>query len=92
MKKVTSFLHKNTHRTIPFKKSYFFLSTHFFIPQYHFCFYFTLEVEGVLFLLMASCFHKKFQILLCIDYDLALGQKKIKAERSKSFYSETSRF
>ena len=29
MRKMTLFLHKNTHHTIPCKKSYFFLSIHF---------------------------------------------------------------
>ena len=33
----------------------------FLALQYHFCFCFTLEVEGVLFLLMASCLNKEFE-------------------------------
>ena len=47
-KKVTLFLHKINHHTIPCKKSYFFLSIHFSFSSITFvCF--TLEIEGVLF-------------------------------------------
>ena len=48
MKKVTLFLHENTHYTITCKKSYFFLSIHFSL-QVTTISDFTLEVEGVLF-------------------------------------------
>ena len=49
-KKVTLFLHKNTHHTIPWRKSYFIYEYTFFVLQCHFFFYF-IEVEGVLILL-----------------------------------------
>ena len=57
--KRTFFLHENTHPIIPCKN--FFFKYIFFVPQYRFCFCFTLEVEGVLFFLMVSCLHKKFE-------------------------------
>ena len=65
-------MHKNTHYTIPYKKSYFFKDK-FFILQQHFCFCFTLEVEGVLFFLMTSCSHQKFETK---DYDVAFWLEK----------------
>ena len=62
MKKVTLIPHKNTHHTIPCKKSYFFLSKKFLLsPVPLFLFHFRGEVEDVLFFLMAPCLHKKFQ-------------------------------
>ena len=43
------------------RRAAFFKYT-FVVLQYHFCFYLTLEVEGVLSFLMASCLHEKFQM------------------------------
>ena len=77
---MTLFLRKNTHHTTTCKKSYFFFKYTFFIFHYHFCFYFTSEVEGVLFFLMGSCLHKKEIpneiILLYMDYDIAFTLEK----------------
>ena len=50
----------NTQFTMPCKKLLLFKCT-FFVLQYHFCFYFTLDVIGVLFFLMVSCLHLNFQ-------------------------------
>ena len=59
MKKETLFLRKNTHHTIQCKKKY--LSKDFLFSSTISVFYFTFEVEGILFVLMESCLHKKFQ-------------------------------
>ena len=70
-------LYENNHYITPSKKNCFFLDICFFFCSEILFFYFTLEVEGVFFFLMASYLHKKFQgnelILLCMDYDVRLG-------------------
>ena len=43
----------------PIEKKLFLFKYTFFTLRYHFRFCFTLEVEGVLFFLIASCLHKK---------------------------------
>ena len=89
MKKVT--LLYSLH--YPCKKKLLLFKCIFFVLHHHFCF--ILEVEGVLFFLMVSCLHKKFQTeslyYIWIMRQL-LGQKKLKAERSKWFHCKTSRF
>ena len=53
-------MHKNTCQAIPYKKNFLF-NDPLFILQSHFYFGFILEVEGILFFLMASCLNNKIQ-------------------------------
>ena len=59
-KKMTLFLHKNTHHTIPCEKSYFFL-VYIFRSPVPLLFLFHFRGRKCIIALMASCLHKKFQ-------------------------------
>ena len=56
----------------------------FFVLRYQFCFSFTLEVEDVLFFLMASCLHQAKKIMC----DIRNISKNIESVGRDSFYFE----
>ena len=83
------FLHKNTDYTIPCKKSYFFSSIHFLFSSTT-CFCFTLDLYFlfcvcVLFFLMVSCLHKKFQTNNSIMYGWKLEKVSDFTVKLRSF-------
>ena len=81
MKKVALFLYKNTHHTIQSKKSYFFLSIRFSFTSTT-CFYFTLEVEGVVFFLMGYFLHKWLHSYHRISYLIIQSIPRLRLSRN----------
>ena len=61
-------LYEKSHYITSYKKSYFFLNIYFY-----FSFYFTLDVEGVLF---AQGIPKEL-VLLCTGYDVTLRLENV---------------
>ena len=73
MKKVTLFLLKNTHHTIPSQKSYFFLNIHFSFSSTNLVFL-SLYGQKCLILLNSVLFTYEIPneiILLCMKYGVA---------------------
>ena len=94
LKWLKKFLHKNTHHTILCKKNCLFFKNTFSISSATSAF---ISLRGWRCLIVLNGVLYTYQIpneitLLRMDYEVSLGQKKIKAERSKWFHCKTSRF